>query len=505
MEIIASFVPVAGVDPVADFARPPVAATMVEIRADLLGAGIPMRRLVEAAPRPVVMTLRSRAEGGLGPDGGEERARFAAEAATSGAAFIDLELERDAGLLGTVVPRERAIASVHLPDVPADLDRRVADWLGCGARFVKVVPAAHSLADVLAVVRAAGMERGRRAERRAIVFATGDAGRATRLLAPLLGAPVAYAAWGAGRVAAPGQYTADEIAALIGHLAGAPRRLFGVLAGIASHSLSPRMHNAAFASGGMPNLFVPIVVSDEAELANLIRPAGEGPFDGLGLPCGGWAVTMPWKSEAAGLCGVLAPRAKRAAAVNTVLPRPGKVLGDCTDIDGITRALIEAGVKIASCRALVLGGGGAARAAVVALDLAGAEVAMAGRDLARLATVAVRLGVGVVDLAASEEFDLVVNATPAGADGDVCAMLAALRLPGESVALDLAYGDGPTGLDRLARERGWTYIAGRQVLLWQGVAQFAAMNGLAPPVATMAAALGLDGGAAGGAASARHD
>ena len=127
---------------------------------------------------------------------------------------------------------------------------------------------------------------------------------------------------------------------------------------------------------------------------------------------------------------------------------------------------------------------------------------MAGRDRARLEPVAARLGVGVVDLDASADFDLVINATPAGADKDVGEILSALRLPNESVALDLAYGDGPTGLGRLAYERGWTYIAGRRVLLWQGVSQFAAMNGSAPPVAAMAAALGLDIGGVGSAASA---
>ena len=69
--------------------------------------------------------------------------------------------------------------------------------------------------------------------------------------------------------------------------------------------------------------------------------------------------------------------------------------------------------------------------------------------------------------------------------------LDSLRLQEGAVALDLPYGEAPTGLEILARRRGWRYISGRQVLLWQGVAQLAAMTGAAPPVEAMAVALGI--------------
>ena len=86
----------------------------------------------------------------------------------------------------------------------------------------------------------------------------------------------------------------------------------------------------------------------------------------------------------------VAPRAERAGAVNTVLPRAGKVLGDCTDMDGITRVLADEGVELPGVRALVLGAGGAARAAAVALQLAGADVTIAARDPSRAMKVIVQ-------------------------------------------------------------------------------------------------------------------
>jgi len=494
MEIIASYVPAPGRDPRTELASPPPGATMVELRADLVGSGADLAPLIGACPLPVVLTLRSAAEGGRGPDDSALRRDFFTGARALDAAFFDLE-RRDIELLDVVVPRERAILSAHLPPAtrPADLEATAAQLLALGSRLVKVVSQATTLADVLAVLSlASAAARGGRNHRRLIVFATGDAGRATRLLSPLLAAPIAYAAWDAGRAAAPGQYTPAELTALIGHLGGRPRRLFAVLGRPSAASLSPRMHAAAYRALGLPNLFVPIEVSDAAELATLLRPMGETSVDDAGFLAGGFAVTMPWKEAAAKRCDVLAPRAQRAAAANTVLPRAGKTLGDCTDIDGISRVIVESGVAIEGAAALVLGTGGAARAAVVALQLAGAEVAVAGRDRAAAEGMARRLAAAVADPADSERAAVVVNATPAGRDGAPAPWLEALRAPAGALAIDLPYGEQPTFLEQLAGARGWSYAGGREVLLFQGVSQFAAMNGVAPPVRAMAAALGLE-------------
>jgi 3-dehydroquinate dehydratase/shikimate dehydrogenase len=466
---------------------------MVELRADLLDGSPDLAPLVAACPLPVVVTLRSAAEGGRGPDDPVQRREFFAQATALEVAFFDVE-RRDVELLDAVVPRERAILSAHLPQATraADLEATAAELLASGARFVKLVSQATTLADTLAVLSLGGaVGRGGR-NQRLIVFAAGDAGRATRLLGPLLAAPIAYAAWDSSRAAAPGQYTAAELTALAGHLGGRPRRLFAILGKPVAAALSPRMHAAAYRALGLPSLFVPLQVADAAELDALLRPLGETCLDEVGLSAGGFAVTMPWKEAAAGRCDILAPRAQRAAAANTVLPRPGKTLGDCTDIDGINRVLIESGVAVDGAKALVLGTGGAARAAVVALQLAGAEVGIAGRDRSAAEAVARRLGATAVDAADSERVAMVVNATPAGGDGAPTPWLEALRAPAGAAAIDLPYGDEPTFLERLAAARGWTYAGGREVLLYQGVAQFAAMNAVAPPVRAMAAALGLD-------------
>jgi shikimate 5-dehydrogenase len=268
--------------------------------------------------------------------------------------------------------------------------------------------------------------------------------------------------------------------------------VFAVLAGRAATSLSPAMHNAAFAALGLPNLFVPLSLADPAELDLLLCPTGETALDDAGLSAGGFAVTMPFKAEAARRCTLLAPRAARAGVANTVLPRHEKVLGDCTDIDGITRVLAEEGVDLTGRLAVVLGTGGAARAALVAVELAGASAGVIGRDAARAAALASELDAAVVAPADISRAAVFINATPAGIAGGDEELLSTLGLAAGTVVIDLPYGNSPTTLERLAPAHGWRYISGREVLLFQGVSQFAAMNGVAPPVRAMAAALGLE-------------
>lgn len=494
MEIVASFNPTTSADPLKALANPPSGATLVELRADLFPEGFPLDHAVAASPLPVVLTLRSRAEGGQGPEDVAVRERFYRQAQAWQVAFFDLEAQRDLHLLGTVVPKEKAIVSCHLDSAESgELEATMAKLLATGSRYAKLVSTARCLEEVLSVLQLAqALSRGANGQRRGIVFAQGDPGVATRLLAPFLAAPVAYASWGQGQEVAAGQWPPAELKALLGHLSSRPKRLYAVLGGEAHLSLSPRMHNAGFRALGLPYLFVPLVVRREEELARLLRPAGEGPLDALGLPVGGFAVTMPWKEKAAAACQLLAPRAERARAVNTVLPRPGKLIGDLTDVDGLNRVLLEAGVRLAGTPVAVIGTGGAARAALVALQLAGARTRVVGRQAAKAEALAREFGAQAARADELAQVRVLINASPAGADGQEDPLLAGLPLPRGAVVVDMPYGAGATFLEKLSADRGWDYVSGKEVLLFQGVSQFAAMNGVAPPVRAMAQALGLE-------------
>ena len=456
MEIVATFVPAPGSIRRRSWS-PPSGATSVELRADLLNGTSTSRRW-----------WRHRAAGGgdaaLPRRGGE--ARRAAERRR----FFGRHLSRrrsstsrrpaTASCVDAVVPRDRVILSAHFDERrarrPRTSGRRRCSPRGRGSS--RSSRRRTTLADVVAVLHLAqALDSASRPARRAVVFATGEAGRATRLLGPLLGAPLAYAAWDAEQGAAPGQYLPEEMLALIGHLAGRPRRLFAVLG-----TPVGRVAVAARARRRLPR----------ARAAERVRaPRGRG-AGGAGRAAASGGRVVPRRPRVPGgrLRGDDAVEGGGGAALHACWRRgpsaprpptrccraPGKVLGDCTDIDGITRVLAEEGVElrgIAGARARRRRGGARGGGGAAARGRAGGDRrARRGRAPARR-----RPGSGASSprSEASERAAVVVNATPAGADGDA-GRRGSRRCgsPRGGVVVDLPYGAGPTFLEQLAAGAG---------------------------------------------------
>ena len=235
--------------------------------------------------------------------------------------------------------------------------------------------------------------------------------------------------------------------------------LVGLLGWPTSHSLSPPMHNAAFTALGLDWAYVPLPTPPE-RLDEAVRGLAAMGFAGVN-------VTIPHKQAVIALCDELDDVATRAGSVNTVLFRDDVVRGASTDGVAITSQIDAHGR-----RALVLGTGGAARAAVEALRSAGAAVEMVGRRDARWPP-------------ATTEFDVVVNATPVKDE------LVVELHPGLQV-VDLAYREdgAPTALVAAARELDChPCVDGLDVLVAQGAASFELWTGLAAPLETMRGAV----------------
>ena len=267
------------------------------------------------------------------------------------------------------------------------------------------------------------------------------------------------------------------------------------------HSLSPAMHNAAFAATGLDWLFValPVAAGDGAHALDAIRV--------LGLA--GLSVTMPHKADAAAACDEVRGDAARLHSVNCVSRGPGSTLvGESTDGEGFLRSLRETGHDPAGMTALVLGAGGAGRAVLLALAQAGAQVRVAARRHA-VAADACALAPGIVAVEwsavaeAAGSSDLIVNATPIGMaarpvddnslDGnsvDGRAELALLPLdldrlrPGQVVA-DLVYHPRRTPLLEAAAAGGAATVDGVGMLVHQGAIAFERWTGTAAPVEVM--------------------
>ena len=263
-------------------------------------------------------------------------------------------------------------------------------------------------------------------------------------------------------------------------------RLAAVIGRPIRHSLSPVILNAAFEAAGLDWRFVALDVAP-GDGAAAVRAART-----LGL--GGLSVTMPHKADACGAVDETTAVAAELGAVNCVFWRGDRLVGDNTDGVGFLDALAEdPGIDVAGLRCVVVGAGGAGRAVVRALGVAGAaEVAVVNRSpeparrAAALAGPAGRVG-AAADAGAA---DLVVNATPLGMGGGAAAPLPidpALLHEGQVVA-DLIYHPGVTPLLAAAAERGARATGGLGMLVHQAAHAFGRWTGAEAPVAAMAGA-----------------
>jgi len=492
MDWIVSLTPEAAANPMSALAEPPEKASIVELRLDRF-PGIDIGAAVSACPLPVLVTLRSKSEGGEGPDDPVKRAEIMGSARDAGVALLDLEFERDAPLARELgLTPEQTILSWHDPEgTPDELSDVVGRMMEAQARWIKVVPTAENLSDLVSVLALHRQFNGGRArERRLLTFAMAAPGLASRYLAPLMGPPIGYAAWSDDTPAAPGQLSITRTEAVIGHLGGPPQRLYGVVGSDVSSSLSPTLHAAGYRGLDLPYLLVPISVSDSSELVELFCPQGATPFDRVGLEARGWAVTTPYKENAAAAADHHSPRVLRAGAANTLILGEQQVMAENTDADGVVGSMVSFGFDPRGRTAVVQGTGGAARGAAVGLHLAGADVILRGRFTEKTQETAEAMDIGWCEPAErAPGGSILVNATPVGREAGETGVFSEEEIAGAAAVVDMVYGKHTTDLITHARELNVPAADGREVLLHQGIAQFAAFTQRVPPKDEMRAAL----------------
>ena len=278
-------------------------------------------------------------------------------------------------------------------------------------------------------------------------------------------------------------------------------RVAGVIGDPVRHSLSPALHNAAFAELGLDWTYLAFEVpsGQGADAVAAMRVLG---IDGL-------SVTMPHKDTVAAAVDELSPAAALLGAVNCVRRDGDRLIGENTDGAGFLRSLrTQAGVDPAGLRTVVLGAGGAARAVIVALAADGALVTVVNRSpdaAARAAALGEAAGgaaaealgersgsAAVGGVEAVRDADVVVNATPLGmTEGDPLPIDPAL-LSDSHIVVDLIYRPERTPLLEAAARAGAMTLNGVGMLLYQAVEQFTMWTGHDAPVDAMAAAVGLD-------------
>jgi shikimate dehydrogenase len=262
-------------------------------------------------------------------------------------------------------------------------------------------------------------------------------------------------------------------------------RVAGVIGDPVRHSLSPAIHNAAFAEAGLDWAFVAFEVVDGD------APAAVAGARALGID--GLSVTMPHKATVMEALDRLTPTAERLGAVNTIVREGIELVGHSTDGAGLVDALaFDEGFAVAGTRAVVVGAGGAARAVVLALaDAGAAEIVVVNRtpeNATRAANLAGAVGrVGTEEDAAAA--DLIVNATPLGMVGyaDQPAVDASL-FHANQLVVDLVYAPPMTPTIQAARAAGAHAVGGLGMLVHQAALAFTLWTGSEAPLPAMSAA-----------------
>ncbi|HZG64777.1 MAG TPA: shikimate dehydrogenase [Rubrobacteraceae bacterium] len=272
-------------------------------------------------------------------------------------------------------------------------------------------------------------------------------------------------------------------------------KLMGVIGHPVGHTLSPRMHNAAFAADGADYAYLAMDVAPER-----LATAVEG-LSALGFL--GFNVTMPHKEAMLPLVDELDDAARLAGAVNTVVAGEGRKLrGLNTDGSGFVEACAEADVSLSGRRVLVLGAGGAASAIAVAVLGEGvSRLCLANRTLEKARRLRERLvgfagGAEVVVRSLDEigeaatEAEVLINATYLGMREEHPLPFPVACLKREKVVCDAVYSAGrETGIILRARENGARTVSGDRMLLYQGVQAQRAWTGREPNVSVMSDAL----------------
>jgi shikimate dehydrogenase len=247
-----------------------------------------------------------------------------------------------------------------------------------------------------------------------------------------------------------------------------------VRAGVAGwpivQSLSPLIHTAWIGAAGLDAAYEAFGPEDAAGFAALVEDGRAGRLRGLN-------VTAPFKEQALALADQAGQTARTCGSANLLVFEDGRVRADSTDGVGLMAALEEQapGLVVAGRPVVVLGAGGAARAAVAALAGAGAEVGVLNRTRARAEILARDLGASVVDEEALGDAVLMVNAL------SVPPQVELSRLPDGAVVMDMTYRPLTTPLLAEARAHGLSVVDGLAMLIGQARPSFQALFGIEPP------------------------
>ncbi len=431
------------------------------------------------SPIPLMVTLRSRAEGGEGPDSAEDRQPTLRAAARLPNGWLDLEEDRDLGLLSELPAGASPllVLSTHLSEgtLPDDLVARSHRPLPPNAIRKIVLPASVGrLVNELvpALDAAAGGST--------VVLTTGASGSLLRADAMRRGFPLVYAALPAGPglpAAAPVEPSQIPVDRLRWYFEGGhDRPLFALLGRPVGHSQSPYLHSRWMRRSRHHGLYVALEIGTETEFVEALEPLAQ-----MGLR--GANVTHPWKTAALASATRVGNGAEVTGVANCLTFRDGEVEAENTDLAAALRRLEElrSDGRWDGGELLVVGAGGSAAATLAAARELGSRAMILARSDEKAGALASRLGARVLTAEETRPFRLVVQATDVGRAGASPLELPLERAVGPgTLVLDWVYSADDDLVRRTTRDRGGDYEDGWRLLVYQAAASYGVWWGVEP-------------------------
>lgn len=474
--------PIVGSDP-ADLVEKAEAISrdnpFIELRLDYLprpALALPkIRQFAETHPHvTAIATCRRAANGGKFKGSIASELDVLRKAAEAGCQMIDMEFQTATRLKAPQIEKLRSkgalILSFHDFRGTEKLAQTLAKMSAYPADFYKIAGTARTLYDNISLMNFLEEHRDRHS---LVGLCMGEQGIISRVLGVRAGSAFTFGALNAEDKTAPGQVTAQELRSLyrIENL-DAATRVYGVVGDPIAHSLSPSIMNAALRRENVNGVFLALHAKSLKDLMACVKE----------IPIHGLAVTMPYKEAIIPYLDNTDPHTTKIGACNTVVrSQDGKLYGFNTDTSGVVRPL-EQRLPLNDARVLVLGAGGAARAAVFGLRDRGAQVFILNRsaDAAqKLARQAKGRAIKRADLK-KLEFDIIINATPIGMGNTHESPLNADEIKAKFV-FDMVYDPAETRLLQLAKERGAEVIAGAEMFVHQAARQFEIWTGKPAP------------------------
>jgi len=451
----------------------------VEFRLDYLSKpalALPkIKKFAEFHPHVVsIATCRRAVSGGKFRGSIASQLQILSKAADSGCQLVDVEFQTAQKTRPEQIQKLRTraalILSYHDFRATKKLEETLAKMTESPADFYKIVTTATSLADNVTMMKF--LEK--HGDRHSIIgLCMGEQGIISRVLGVRAGSVFTFAAANPGEETGPGQVTAQELRNTYRiEQVDVATRVYGVAGDPIAHSLSPAIMNTALRRENVNGVYLALHAKLMSDLVMCVRE----------IPIHGLSITMPYKEAILKYLDNTDSHTTKIGACNTVVrAQDGKLYGFNTDTAGVVRPL-EQRITLHGARILVLGAGGAARAAVFGLKERGCEVYIHNRSAApaqKLARSAHARTIKRMDLK-KLAFDVIINATPVGMGNSKDSPLTEKEI-NTRFLFDMIYDPPETQLVQMARARGAEIIPGLEMFVHQAARQFEIWTGKPAP------------------------